>query len=160
MCVSAGAERGQRAAVCHSLDHYRDHPLLFLHVQPAQSPAIPHQVGKVRKPKSVIEAGDFVPKSTCSKTWLNNHFEIKSFDYSQVKPQYVLNTVRINDLSVGLSTKNVKSLKTKILSYLYRVGLKLMIMFFLFKQSIKGLVYEMVKWENTHHNFLTSKLTS
>lgn len=48
-CVCVGTKRGQRAAVCHSLDRHGDHPLLFLHLQPPQSPAVPHQVGKVKK---------------------------------------------------------------------------------------------------------------
>lgn len=47
VCAPAGAERGQCVAVCRSLDRHRDHPLLFLHLQPAQSPALPHQMGKV-----------------------------------------------------------------------------------------------------------------
>lgn len=49
LCVPTGAERGQRAAVRHSLDCHGDHPLLVLHLQPPQPPAVPHQMGKVGK---------------------------------------------------------------------------------------------------------------
>lgn len=49
VCVGAGTERGQRAALRLSLDGHRDHPLLLLHLQSSQSPAVPHQMGQVGK---------------------------------------------------------------------------------------------------------------
>ncbi|XP_068602394.1 very-long-chain (3R)-3-hydroxyacyl-CoA dehydratase 2 isoform X1 [Brachionichthys hirsutus] len=41
------AERRQRAAVRRGVDRHGDHPLLLLHLQSAQPPAVPHQVGQV-----------------------------------------------------------------------------------------------------------------
>ncbi len=43
-----GPKRRQCSPLCGGLDSHGDHPLLFLHLQPAQPSALPHQMGKVK----------------------------------------------------------------------------------------------------------------
>lgn len=43
-----GPKWRQCSPLCGGLDGHRDHPLLFLHLQPAQPPALPHQMGEVK----------------------------------------------------------------------------------------------------------------
>lgn len=43
-----GPKRRQCSPFCGGLDGHGDHPLLFLHLQPAQPSALPHQMGKVK----------------------------------------------------------------------------------------------------------------
>lgn len=45
----SGAEWRQCPPVCHCLDHHRNYPLFLLYVQSVKPPALPHQMGQVKK---------------------------------------------------------------------------------------------------------------